>query len=245
VILQELVKLSQKKVGRELTQFKSLVGANQYRKLYDLMSRWMPAKSRVLDWGSGNGHFSYFLCLAGYKTVGFSMEDFLLRPKLRKFGYKFYKGKISEPTKLPFKDNSFEGASSVGVLEHVREFGGNELKSLKEIRRILVPGGVFVCFHLPNYYSLTETLARAFTKKFIHEYRFKENDVRKLCKASGLELLEIGRYGILPRNSWVKFTVLGNFKIVVLIWNLMDEILSKLFSPICQNYYFVARKTKL
>ena len=245
VIFRELIKLSQKNIGRELTQFKTLVGANQYKKLYKLCRKYLPKESKVLDWGSGNGHFSYYLCRSGYKTTGFSLEDFLLRSSLKKFNYRFCKGKISEPTILPFKDNSFEGVVSVGVLEHVREFKGTELKSLKEIKRILKPGGVFICFHFPNYYSLTETLAGTFTRKYIHEYRFTEKDIRKLCKKAGLEIREIGRYAILPRNSWGNFPNLGNSKVVVLIWNLLDEIFGRVFSPICQNYYFVAKKPNL
>lgn len=245
MILQELVKLSGKSIGKELTQFRSLAGAGQYQRLYNLCVKWIPEKSRVLDWGAGNGHFSYFLCKMGYKTTGFSMEDFLLRSGLKKFNYKFFKGKTSEPVKLSFKDNSFDAVVSVGVLEHVREFGGNELKSLQEIKRILKPDGVFICYHLPNYYSLTELAAGTFTRKFIHAHRFTENDIRKLCKKAGLEIVEMGRYGILPRNSWGKFPALGNLKIMVLIWNLMDSVLSRLFSPICQNYFFVAKKHNL
>lgn len=45
---------------------------------------------------------------------------------------------------LPFEDESFDGAYNLGVIEH---FEGEELKTmLKEIHRVLRPGGKFVIF---------------------------------------------------------------------------------------------------
>src|SRR5439155_25510036 len=69
-ILEELVALASRP-ERQLLQFRSLVGAHQYLGLYRLVRRYVPAGGSVLDWGTGNGHFSYFLVRAGYRATGF------------------------------------------------------------------------------------------------------------------------------------------------------------------------------
>ncbi|MFW6357601.1 MAG: class I SAM-dependent methyltransferase [Chroococcales cyanobacterium] len=129
-----------------LFQFKSLVSSHQYSRLYQLILNTLPSGSAILDWGCGNGHFSYFLANQGYQTFGFSFEDFPLRHTLNNLDYSFTKGNIEQPKRLPYQDAEFDAVVSVGVLEHVRETGGNEISSLQEITRILKPGGLFISF---------------------------------------------------------------------------------------------------
>src|SRR5512134_3570373 len=74
-ILAELVELAGADVPA-LVQFRSLAGAHQYLRLYELWRRFVPAGAEVLDWGAGNGHFSYFLSRAGYRATGFSFNPF-------------------------------------------------------------------------------------------------------------------------------------------------------------------------
>jgi len=93
----------------------------------------------------------------------------------------------------------------VGVLEHVRETGGSEVGSLREILRILKLDGVFVCYHLPNQFSLIEFIASLLSNKY-HKYRYTRQSIETLCQQSGFELLEIHsmvlpKYvGSLPKN---------------------------------------------
>ena len=66
-----------------------------------------------------------------------------------------------------------------------------------------------------------------------------------MCEDAGFKLLEMERYALLPRNSWNYFPkTLKDSRIIAIIWNLLDNLLSKLLSPICQNYFFVAQKIK-
>lgn len=242
MISKELVTLA-KKMGGNYAQISSLVSAEQYLLLYKLFEKYVSKQSKVLDWGAGNGHFSYFLCRKNYQATGFSMEDFTFKDWLKNYKYKFVKGNIHKPSKLPFKKNTFDCVVSVGVLEHVREFGGNQLNSMSEIFRILKVNGLFICFHLPNYYSLNEFLGKLLTNKFHHQYRFTKKDIEKLTKFSGLKIIEIGRYGFLPRNSFARLpSYLKLSRSLALFWNLLDKLFSFIFSPFCQNYFFVAKK---
>jgi cyclopropane fatty-acyl-phospholipid synthase-like methyltransferase len=242
-ILNELIKIQEQNSSCSLWQFRSLISANQYRQLYQYFLKYVPQGSEVLDWGCGNGHFSYFLVSSGYKTSGFSFEDFCLRSSLNNVAYQFKQGSWEEPTAIPFSDNQFNAIVSVGVLEHVRETGGSEITSLKEISRLLKPGGIFICYHFPNQFSLIEAIASRLPNKYHHQYRYTRASIEALCQATGFEVLDIKRYGFLPRNMWGVFPKpIRNSQWLAYIWDLLDDALSYPFSLVCQNYLFVARK---
>ncbi|HEU4725743.1 MAG TPA: hypothetical protein VFU59_10665, partial [Candidatus Eisenbacteria bacterium] len=54
-ILDELVDMARRHPERQLLQFRSRIGANQYRRLYRLVREFTAEGAAVLDWGSGNG----------------------------------------------------------------------------------------------------------------------------------------------------------------------------------------------
>ena len=92
-VAAELVSYCESRADYGLLQFGSLIGAHQYFRLYRVLLRHTPRGSKVLDWGCGNGHFSYALVRLGYKAVGFSGYDspsHHLREVLSPTGYEFY-----------------------------------------------------------------------------------------------------------------------------------------------------------
>lgn len=189
--------------------FRSLAGAHQYRQLYALTERYVAPDARVLDWGCGRGHFAWLLHLRGNPTAGYTLEPPPRWPAGH--GPCVVRGTDADPVTLPFADASFDAVFSVGVLEHVRELGGTEAASLAEIARVLAPGGVFIAVHLPNRWSWIEALARLRARRRgagqderlwrgFHSVRYEASELRALCEGAGLEVLEQGRYGMLPRN---------------------------------------------
>ncbi len=229
-----------------LLQFGSLLGAHQYLPLYRLFRKYVPEGARVLDWGAGNGHFSYFLQRSGYRASGYSLLDGSYLRWLPDREYSFLRGDEREPVLLPYADGSFDAVASVGVLEHVRETGGNEAGSLEEIARVLRPGGVFACYHLPNRSSWIDWAARRVPGKHHHEFRFTRADVESLTARAGLRLLESGRYGLLPRNfGHLMPAALRRSRALAEAWDALDSLLAVPLSTICQNYYFVALKAGL
>jgi len=244
-IIKELIQLQAENPVYSLLQFQSLVSAFQYARLYRLFLEFVPEGSQVLDWGAGNGHFSYFLLRSGYRVLAYSLEDHLLPELLKKQypGFEYVRGKDDQPVKLPFPDKSFEAVTSVGVLEHVREIGGEEKASLQEIKRVLKPGGVFICYHFPNTYSYIETVSKLFPSKHHHQFKYDKTDIAELCSQSGFQILKLERYGFLPRNMWGRFPeAVRNSEIISQSWNTLDCVLNGLFNPFCQNHLFVARK---
>lgn len=225
------------------TQYSSYITGSQYINAYKLVKKYIPNNSKVLDWGSGSGHFSYFLLKEGYEVSGYNFET---ECHLFDLIEKKYPGKYNvlsangEVTELPFNDNSFDAVLSIGVLEHVRETGGNEIGSLKEIKRILKPKGIFICYHLPNKFSWIEALSRHIKNKHHHISLYTNKDIARLNEKAGMKLLENGRYGIIPRNTFNNFP---NNLYYTNLFNKSDAIIGKILKSFTQNYYFVSKKT--
>lgn len=233
--------------------FENLSTASQYWKFYDRFLKHVSAGSQVLDWGCGDGHFSYFLLNNGFKTESFNVnasdsynpEGCKLAKFLNsKFSDRFnFKVSSDGPVHLPYDDESFDAVVSVGVLEHVRQEGGDEIKSLKEIHRILKKGGVFLCFHFPNKYSWIEAIARKIPSKHHHPYTFTRKNILTLNKAAGLAVEEVQGYAILPRNELSRLPDrIKNSPAFVKSYNTADKTLGTVLPLIYQNHYFLARK---
>src|SRR5262245_47210405 len=112
-ILGELVEHVRTDARHPLEQFHGLADAHQYLRLYRTFRRPVQAGARVLDWGAGNGHFSYFLARAGYAATGYSFEGFSFEPWLGDSAYRFVRGEAGDPVRLPFTDQSFDAVASI------------------------------------------------------------------------------------------------------------------------------------
>lgn len=242
-VLRELMARAER-AGLDWPQFRSLAGARQYRRLHRWVRRLVPPGARVLDWGCGNGHFAWFLTREGFRVTAFSLEPASQAAWLGHPWERFVAGDPKEPVRLPFGDAEFDAVGSVGVLEHVRETGGDEAASLAEIARMLAPGGVFVCVHFPNRGSWIDARARRTPGRHHHEYRYDRADIAGLVRGAGLELLEVARYGVLPRNSLARLPgPLRHSRAFADVWDALDAALALPFGPIAQNWGFVARRS--
>jgi SAM-dependent methyltransferase len=241
--------------GLTVAQFQSLPSANQFRRLYAMTERHVPAGSKVLDWGCGNGHFSFYLAKRGYTVTAYAFEPepaiFALLSPAERARITFVRADEADPRTIPFDDGSFDCVFSIGVLEHVRETGGTEADSLLQIRRVLRADGAFICYHLPNRYSYIEAMARFlrgpqdYTKTRIlkyHEWLFDRRQIEKLCADARLSLGAVDRYGALPRNVFSRFPGgLRRSRSLATVVNVVDTLLEPVMAPVAQNYSFVAR----
>ena len=161
-------------------------------------------------------------------------------------GVRFTKG--SDPKRLPFDDQSFDGVMAVGVLEHVRERDGDERASLCELRRVLKPNGILIITHLPNRFSWAENalqVARKFGVKVLaHDYTYSRADFYQILNGIGFEVVEEGAYNFLPRSSLNKLlpTSLQNSLAACRAFEFADKLTTKIFEPISQNRYYVLKK---
>lgn len=99
---------------------------------------------RVLDLGCGNGFALPEVIRRGGKYVGLDYSKNLLALARKKYAAEIKKGKakfvLSEATKLPFKDSSFDFVFSFAVAHHLPSEEAR-LKFFKEIFRVLEKGG--------------------------------------------------------------------------------------------------------
>lgn len=248
-IVRELRELADPRTAEPI-QFRNLLTGSLYLPLYRLVRRHARPGMSVLDWGSGNGHFSYFLLRAGLNVTAFNLsshrnrlEDLLATRFAGR--YRMSYGDASDPVTLPFADQSFDMACSIGVLEHVRETGGTEVDSLQELNRVLRPGGCFLCGMLPKKYSWIEFLVRNFARgKHHHVYRYTGRDIHCMLKGSGFELIELDTHGFLPRTTFNRAALRGvtNRVRVATLFNFTDHLLARSLPAISQNFMLCASK---
>ncbi|MEB3264442.1 MAG: methyltransferase domain-containing protein [Synechococcus sp.] len=232
---------------RKRGHFGSLFSASQYHLPYQLVRAVAPRQGRVLDWGCGNGHFTRFLLEEGYTdihTYSFrapALLDGLSQLQDRVTIHVAAKAKGSH-IRLP--SSCFQTVLSIGVLEHVRETGGTELESLREIHRILTDGGRLICCHLPNRRSPIEALSRLLPGRYHHQYLFSRKQITTLLETEGFTVERITLYGALPRNLFSgRLRFVGNQPFLCRFLESLDWLLSRALRPFCQNIAVVARKT--
>jgi SAM-dependent methyltransferase len=111
----------------------------------------------VLDWGcrqAADACMVRMLRGAEVEIHGCDVEPLEYRAFYEFSGLKY--SQLTHPYLLPYDDSSFDAVIGSGVIEHVPI----DSESLKELYRIIRPGGFFIMTHLPNRYSYTEWLNR-------------------------------------------------------------------------------------
>jgi SAM-dependent methyltransferase len=114
--------------------------------------------------------------------------------------------------RLPFASQSVDKVLCTGVLMHVN----NEFEILKEMERVLRPGGILVC-SMNNVFSPVSWVERVRNlpkKKYTQNYQ-RPSTYRSYLKSLGLELLDVagdgvfstsvlrlGRYGFPPARAF-------------------------------------------
>ena len=228
---------------REAHQWSSLVACAQERVVYGRALQEVERGARILDWGCGNGHFSYFLAEHGRHPEAFALSE--IPALLREANVSFRQG--DDRTRLPYADASFDAVFALGVIEHVAEHGGSETGSLAELARVLKPGGRLFVFHLPNRWSWIEwakwaTWRLGLTQTREHVRRFTSKEFRSLTKGFPWEILDEGRYHFLPRATLGRLPGLRNSAAFCAVVNALDDGLAFLLRAFAQNYYFVLRR---
>ncbi len=242
-IFKELLNRSKLAIDKDGSEaFDSLISIHQYARLYRTTLKYVSAGTQTLDWGAGGGHFSYFLQQSGYTVSSYSFNyPYVIDPEISLGQVTYHKADPKCPVILPFGAEQYDAVFSVGVLEHVTEFKGNEVGSLREIARILKPSGVFICFHFPNHCSWIEYLARKLGR-YHHINTYTRLQIEQLFEVD-FEIVKIQRYAALPRNILGKLPEwLSNNFFAISVFNLTDQVLAKLLPWICQNWIIVARK---
>lgn len=171
-----------------------------YMDYLDEVTSYLPKEKRVLDIGCGGGYFANLLKIAGYDIVAGDIVGsetpsgefwHLQRSKVKQQpDYIRFDGRA-----IPFKDKSFDAVITIAVLEHVQS---DERKLLKEILRVLRPGGRFSIYELPRKLSY-EYLINRIGLSTAHE-RFYNKDIKDMLIELGFSVMAIETYWYVPRR---------------------------------------------
>jgi SAM-dependent methyltransferase len=159
-------------------------------------SEHLPPAGRVLDWGCNHGPD---LCLLRsafgdrYELHGADFAPADAYPAFRRYAGAVYQH-LTDPLQLPFPPNHFDAVIASGVLEHV----AMESESLKQLHRILRPGGLLVISYLPYRWSVSEAYRRWVLKKDFHRKRFDLGQLNRLLMSCGFLPDEIRTQGFVP-----------------------------------------------
>lgn len=234
---------------RESGALRSLVAARQYRTLCRSLQGMAAPGASVLDWGCGSGVFATALAIAGFEV---SAADRMLPERAMTDPGKVTFVRLEDPVLLPFDGASFQVVLSNGCLEHVGESGGSDVASLREVARVLAPGGIFLCTHLPNRGSYIERIARVLREPvkrltgyplYAHSRTYDPAELEPLGESAGLETVNVERYGMFPRNplSLLPAALVDSPRIADLV-DAVDDALVRIGGRYSQNLCWVARK---
>src|SRR5262249_33597765 len=109
----------------------------------------LPSAGVFLDWGCHYGPDSVLLRETFGEGIEIHASDFHPDSQFqafREFSRPRYV-QLQDSVKLPYADATFDAVMGAGVLEHT----ALEYESLKEVYRVLKPGGVLVITYLPYY----------------------------------------------------------------------------------------------
>jgi SAM-dependent methyltransferase len=155
----------------------------------------------VLDWGCGKGQITYLLRRRGFKVTSCDVhsdhpdstfgQDTPILDEL-----KMTVVPLHHESQLPFDDSSFDCVVSFGVLEHVPD----DVASLKEIRRVLKPGGILFITFLPYHMSWTQAIARLRGETY-HERLYSRRELSRLAGDAQFEVASLRCAQLFPKNS--------------------------------------------
>lgn len=165
--------------------------------IFERCAGFLDGAKTILDWGCFHGADA---CLARMYLGGeVEIHGCDVGPGHFPAFFDFAKLNYSQLThywKLPYEDNQFDAVIGGGVLEHV----ANDSESLKELHRIIRPGGHFIMTMLPNHLSYTEWLNR--TLRFPHHARrYSLREAKYMFMHHGFRPMKYGYHQMIPSLS--------------------------------------------
>lgn len=181
----------------------------------------------ILDLSAGAGHSSERLAKLGFRVV--TTEFGLPRPMsagiLRVGGVN-----LNKP--LPFRSGSFDAVNIVEVIEHIE----NQPQLIREINRVLKPGGAFLV-STPNVLNLMSRIRFLFTG-FLHGRSRPVHYSKKPGQAPNIYLLHfyelyylLFHYGFTVSELRRTRVKLPSRLLLILLWPLMRVF--SLFAIVC------------
>lgn len=173
---------------------------------------------KILDVGCGTGFVSTLY--PSFDIVGIDISDGMLSHN----PHKWVKASAEE---IPFPDNHFDWVVCRSLLHHLDD----PEVGLKEMYRVLKPGGTFVCWD-PNHNIIYETIRHIFqhTDRFSHlHHSFNDQELFQIIDLAGFKITEKRYLGYLA-YPLLGFPDIINFRIPIGVGKVImkiDELIGK------------------
>ena len=147
----------------------------------------IPSTGAVLDWGCNHAPDSCLLRGSGgdYALHGCDFREPGRFRAFHNFADLQFRT-LGHLYQLPYGDAQFDAVIAGGVLEHAAW----EYESLKELYRVLRPGGVLIITYLPNRFSAKEWVQRNVRKRDHHLRLYGLSTTRRILLGLGFEVLD-------------------------------------------------------
>ena len=161
----------------------------------------LPGPPRILDVGCATGRLLKHFKDAGWETAGAELCAASVDYGNRRYGV----GITAEPLEgAGFPDERFSAVHASHLIEHVDD----PAAFVREVARVLRPGGVFICV-TPNIGGLQARLFGAGWRSAIpdHVTLFDKSTLRRLLAEAGFEIGKTKTWGGLAQGSapgWIK-----------------------------------------
>ena len=109
----------------------------KFRQAIDLMQQQGRAGDRLLDLGCATGLFMEMAERGGWQAYGTDVKETLVQRNRKRFGNRV---KLQAGHRLDFEDGFFDVVTLFDVIEHLPD----PVESLKEVARVLRPGGLVI-----------------------------------------------------------------------------------------------------
>jgi SAM-dependent methyltransferase len=158
--------------------------------VYRFYEPWLPREGRILDWGCRHAPDACLIRARLGARLTLDGCDIFDHPLCQVFfeyaGLRYQP--LSDAVRLPYADGTFDCAIASGVLEHVPM----DYESLKELHRVLKPGGRLIVTYLPNAASVEEWRLRRRGRNDFHRRLYSTSQLRALLTHGGFWPLLIG-----------------------------------------------------
>lgn len=182
-------------------------------------------KRKALDIGCGHGFFLEVAKKRGLEVTGIDISGYAVE-YAKKHGQKAL---LTDIYKAGFKDNSFDVATAFQLIEHIP----NLVRFMKEVKRILQPGG-FVFLTTPNYAGYLRRLMGRNWFSYRHQehlFFFSPKSMKYLLEKAGFTSVKFSKdetrfYPLRHILGGVKYYFKGNFfsGLAELSGNIFDKL---------------------
>lgn len=132
-----------KRLERRREQYRAY-GYDTDRERDGVIERALPLGTRILETGTGKGHFTLALARRGFRvtTIDISEEEqAFARLQAERSGLSgLVEFRVGDAGNLDFPDGSFDAVFSVNLLHHLKD----GRRALDEMARVLAPGGKLI-----------------------------------------------------------------------------------------------------